>query len=197
MQFEPNHLYHIFNQGNNKQTIFFEQENYLFFIKKVRAYVYPYCDILAWCLMPNHFHFLVLVREVSHPVTQSHRVTTKLRTLNNSIAIMLRSYTRAIQKQQGTSGSLFREGTKAECLTCPGGIAPSFYNTNAGTRINILAPDKEYPQACFDYIHNNPVKAGLVNIVTDWEYSSARDYYADRKGNLVNREVSRKYISWE
>jgi len=30
-----------------------------------------------------------------------------------------------------------------------------------------------------DYIHNNPVKAGLVKNITDWNYSSARNYYLD------------------
>jgi len=30
-----------------------------------------------------------------------------------------------------------------------------------------------------DYIHNNPVKAGLVENITDWRYSSARNYYLD------------------
>ncbi len=36
MQLESGHLYHIYNQGNNKQQIYFNRENYLFFLKKVR-----------------------------------------------------------------------------------------------------------------------------------------------------------------
>lgn len=28
-----------------------------------------------------------------------------------------------------------------------------------------------------NYIHNNPVKAGLAKEITDWKYSSARNYY--------------------
>lgn len=31
-------------------------------------------------------------------------------------------------------------------------------------------------QACFDYIHSNPVKHGLSKSPFEWEYSSARDY---------------------
>jgi putative transposase len=79
---EPNHIYHIYNQINNRQKIFFNRENYLYFLKKVKQHPLPYADILAWCLMPNHFHLLVAVREVqlgeiSDRVTPSHPVTLR------------------------------------------------------------------------------------------------------------------------
>ena len=64
MHFEKDLIYHIYNQGNNKQKIFFNRENYLFFLGKINTYIQPYADILAWCLMPNHFHLMVLVNEV-------------------------------------------------------------------------------------------------------------------------------------
>jgi putative transposase len=165
MQFEKGHLYHIYNQGNNKQKVFFERENYLFFLKKMHAHILPYADVLAWCLMPNHFHLMVYVKfenSVSEGFTLSETLTKK-RTFNDSIGIMLRSYTRAINKANNTSGSLFRKKTKAECLDCPKGITPSFYNAQGAAYINIADPEKTYPKVCFDYIHANPTKAGLVN----------------------------------
>jgi putative transposase len=146
--------------------------------------------------MPNHFHLMVLVRElevpISEQVTQSHPLTK--RTLNNSIAIMLRSYTRAINKQENRSGSLFREETKAECVNCPDGLTPSFVMINGVT--TYLNPDgsKDYPQACFRYIHQNPVKAALVKQAIEWEFSSAKDYAKLRNGSLVNYELTNKYI---
>jgi putative transposase len=118
----------------------------------------------------------------------------KMRTFNDSIGIMLRSYTNAINKMHNRSGKLFREGTKAECITCSDGITPSFYNTSSGTQINITDPEKQYPELCFHYIHQNPVKAGWMQKATDWEFSSARDYVGFRNGKLVNKEVARKYI---
>ena len=36
-----------------------------------------------------------------------------------------------------------------------------------------------------EYIHNNPVKAGLVKTATDYIYSSARDWLSDEKGILL------------
>ena len=34
MQFQAGHTYHIYNQGNNWEKIFFNRENYLFFYQE-------------------------------------------------------------------------------------------------------------------------------------------------------------------
>jgi putative transposase len=199
MQFEQGHIYHIYNQGNNRQQIFFERDNYLFFLKKIKEFVCPYADVIAWCLMPNHFHLMLEVKDLSqtikptHGVTLSHPVSEKQRSFNDSIAIMLRSYTRAINKQQNRSGNLFREATKAECISKSDGITSSFYNTQYGTIINTHNTKTEYPQVCFDYIHQNPLRTGLVRNAEDWEFSSYRDYCGMRNGSLINRRCGAKY----
>ena len=36
MQFETEYIYHIYNQGNNRQRIFFSDENYLYFSSRPR-----------------------------------------------------------------------------------------------------------------------------------------------------------------
>ena len=205
MIFEKGYLYHIYNQGNNKQNIFYDRDNYIFFLKKINKYILPYADVLAWCLMPNHFHLMVLVNKIelttstnleinsnsNHRVTPSHPVIA--RSLNSSIAILLRSYTRAINKQTNRSGSLFREATKAECINCFEDIKPSFINSNI--LISSLLPEKQYPQVCFNYIHENPVKANLVKNATFWEFSSAKDYAGLRNGKLINKEVAKLYVA--
>lgn len=195
MQFHKGYLYHIFNQGNNRQKIFFNRDNYFFFLKKISEFICPYADIAAYCLMPNHFHLMVLVKEVelfTDPMTTSHRISK--RTLNYSIAIMLRSYTRAINKQQNSSGSLFRPKTKAECINCPDGITPSFISGKSRvTKTYIRPTEMQYPRVCFEYIHNNPVKAGLVQSQTEWEFSSAMDYSGQRQGKLVKKEIAEEY----
>ena len=82
MNFESGNLYHIYNQGNNRQQLFFSRENYLFFLKKIKKHILPHADILAWCLMPNHFHLMIYVKDViianeasTHGVTSSHPVS--------------------------------------------------------------------------------------------------------------------------
>ena len=61
MNFENGDLYHIYNQGNNKIPIFYSRENYIFFLKKIKLHLLPHADIIAWCLMPNHFHLMLYV----------------------------------------------------------------------------------------------------------------------------------------
>ena len=156
----------------------------------------PYTDILAWCLMPNHFHLMVLVNSVDNQTfTSSEGLTSteKKRSLNDSIGIMLRTYTRAINKQENYSGAIFRRKTKAECLNCRNGITPSFITENGITKINIQNPEKEYPQVCFNYIHQNPIKVGLTKKETDWEFSSILDYAGLRNGKLVDNGVAKEY----
>ena len=64
MDFSKGELYHIYNRGNNRDKIFYTYRNYLFFLEKINAHISPYADILAWCLMPNHFHLMVYVHKV-------------------------------------------------------------------------------------------------------------------------------------
>ncbi|MCD4795241.1 MAG: hypothetical protein K8R54_18560 [Bacteroidales bacterium] len=202
MQFQKGYIYHIFNQGNNQRKIFFNKENYIFFLRKIKTHITPYADILAWCLMPNHFHLMVYVKETEMDAaiwgaTPSRTPNNQQKTisLNHSIGIILSSYTKAINKQKNTSGSLFRKRTKAECINCPNGISSAWFNENGITRINTANPEKQYPQICFNYIHQNPVKAKLVTKVEDWEFSSAQDYAGLRNGKLVKKELAKKYIN--
>ena len=204
MQFEKGYIYHIYNQGNNKQKIFFNKENYLFFLQKINTHILPYADVMAWCLMPNHFHLMVYVREVelidtgsatqSRAPSKTQSRAPSINNINKSIGILLASYTRAINKQQQTSGTLFRQKTKAECVNCPKGITPSFIKRNGVTEINIQHPEKQYTQVCFNYIHQNPVKAKLALQTTDWEFSSAIDYANLRDGKLINKKIAAEYV---
>lgn len=197
MNFESNHLYHIYNQGNNKQKVFFCDKNYLFFIEKIKTHILPFADVLAWCLMPNHFHLMVYVHTLQHThlMTQSHQMsllTPKTETLIQSIAIMLRSYTRAINLQENRSGSLFRPHTKAICLTQHQGLTPAFYDTRSGTALYHSIPEKDYPQVCFNYIHKNPFDAGLVKHPADWPYSSYMEFLGSSQFKLTHIQKAKE-----
>ncbi len=45
----------------------------------------------------------------------------------------------------------------------------------------IIYSEKQF-RIKIEYIHNNPVKAGLVPAAKDYEYSSARDWLTNEKG---------------
>jgi len=163
--------------------------------------------------MPNHFHLMIYVHTLEIEINGSEkdscsttlsRATTMSKTisratndsrqsLNKSMGVLLSSYTRAINLQENRSGSLFKQHTKAECLTGIQAITPTFLNTPLGTQINVRIPEREYPQTCFNYIHDNPVKAKLVSRKEDWEFSSYPDYCGARNGKLINKDKAREF----
>ncbi|MDB5014704.1 MAG: transposase [Daejeonella sp.] len=167
MHFTPNNIYHIYNRGNDKQMVFFKRENYLYFLKKVRKYVLPHCDILSYCLMPNHFHIVVYTDErIEEPF--NNQITKNK--LSEGIRLLLSSYTKGINVQEGKTGNLFQQKTKAKCIT------DNF--------------SKNYPEVCFHYVHQNPRTAKLVSKLEDWEFSSFKDYAGLREGTLSNQELA-------
>ncbi len=194
MDIHPNQIYHIYNQGNNRGKIFFIRENYLYFLRKIQVHICPFADILAWCLMPNHFHLIVSIRSMTQIDQEYYRYDITYEEFNrlkftNSLASMLRSYTRAINIQEKHTGALFRERTKAISL---GSIeAEKLKSEERCIKGKEQMPDfnNEHLQTCFNYIHLNPVKANLVKQLTEWEFSSAREIWGIGNAKLVNKKM--------
>jgi putative transposase len=95
VEFRAGQTYHLYNRGVNRQPIFFCAENWGYFIKRLRRYFQPErVDILAYCLMPTHYHLMVYLKtdDLSAGVMQPFGV----------------SYTKAINRQQGRVGPLFQ-----------------------------------------------------------------------------------------
>ena len=171
MQFFQNELYHIYNRGNNRRKIFYTPDNYIFFLKKVRRYLLPYCDILSYSLIPNHFHFLIHSDERT---IATKTIRDQVRNpLSEGIRLLLSSYTQAINKQNKFTGSLFQQNTKAK---------------------PIVKGSRNYDLTVFHYIHQNSYRANLVERMEDWEYSSFRDYCGQRSGTLCNKELAIKLL---
>ena len=56
----PNNFYHIYARGNRKSPIFFERKDFTRFLEKLEEYRKKYqIEIIAYCLINNHFHILV------------------------------------------------------------------------------------------------------------------------------------------
>ncbi|HLR76678.1 MAG TPA: transposase [Balneolaceae bacterium] len=169
MQFEKDYWYHVYNRGNNRQKIFYGPENYLFFLKKIRTQLLPYTYIVTYCLMPNHFHFLLKIKDTKMDVMAS-----KQHPLAKKLGVVLGSYAQAINKQENRTGSLFQARTKSK---------------------NLSKGDRNYALTCFHYIHQNPVAANLVKNIEDWEFSSYRDYAGLRNGSLPAKGIGYKAFS--
>ena len=65
-KFEPllhGQYYHIYNCGINGDALFREKTNYEYFLRLYEKYIGPVTDTFAGCLMGNHFHLLVRIKE--------------------------------------------------------------------------------------------------------------------------------------
>jgi hypothetical protein len=83
---------------------------------------------------------------------------------------LLSSYTKATNKQEGRTGNLFQHKKKA------------------------LYTEKNYhAQTTFHYIHQNPMKAGLVKKMEDWPHSSIKDYL-DHRESICNTELAKELL---
>ncbi len=221
MNFIENQTYHIYNQGNNQRKIFFEEEHYLFFLWKMRAYLLPFGDFISWCLMSNHFHWQFYVKQVSiqrsvlwenidrveyqrrikkygkkaQPVKNNFKRRAKgdsLVDLNEAIGILEQAYSSAINKQKNWTGSLLRKGCNAK-----DGFIPEFItlmkNGREDPRFKL---GRDYGFVCLNYVHDNAVKAKMVKVSTDYRWSSARDYAGLRNGTLCNLERGREILNF-
>ena len=72
--------YHFYNRGNNRQAIFFQRDNYLYFLRGIRKYLCPSVDILAYSLMPTHYHILGMVKPLLRRQTSEVSETSEVLT---------------------------------------------------------------------------------------------------------------------
>lgn len=95
---EPGYKYHIYNRGNNTETIFKEEANYTYFLYLWKKYVVPVIDTYCYNLLPNHFHFLIETLEKAHAAA-----------ITQSLSNCFNAYSKSINKAYTRNGSLFQE----------------------------------------------------------------------------------------
>lgn len=145
--FAPELYYHIYNRGNNREKIFFEPDNYLYFLKKIKEYLVPVANIVVYCLMPTHYHVVGRVRDL--PAMQTSEVLKpKPSPISTAMMRLSVSYTKAVNKRFQRVGVLFQGQFQAKP------VLTSAYLLNLCR-----------------YIHANPVKDGIVADIAQWPYS--------------------------
>lgn len=177
-KFTPGNIFHIYNRGNNKEKIFFDDQDYRAFLfrlglslgiteeelnkEKLTAMPYSririidmnkkYFKIHAFCLMPNHFHLLIeQLGDVS---------------ISKLISKLCTSYSKYINKKYIRVGHIFQDKFKAVLME----TNPQLMWTSA-------------------YIHMNAVKDGLVKHPKNYQWSSYNDYAENRNLPIVSKEL--------
>lgn len=96
---EKGGYYHLYNKGINGTNIFNNEANKIYFLNQLQKYLNGKISIYAYCLMDNHFHFVVKIDDLEKVATQA---------LSN----FFNSYAKAFNKQNERTGSLFEKHFK-------------------------------------------------------------------------------------
>jgi putative transposase len=159
----PGKYYHIFNRGINRENIFFEERNYHHFLKLYAKYITPIADTFAYCLLRNHFHLLIRIKE---PDPKGFQNPLGFKAPSQAFSNLFNAYAKAINRAYQRTGSLFEHPFKRAHITS---------NTHS---LQLVA-----------YIHQNPQKHGFVEDFMEWPYSSYSILTSTKPTNLPREDV--------
>ncbi|MGY5846130.1 transposase [Salegentibacter sp. HM20] len=175
----PEYTYHIYNRVIGSGQLFLSKDNYRYFLRKYDDYITQVADTFCYCLMPNHFHFLIRVKEEK---VLKEFFKDKIGEVDSSIDLtgfqnlsglvsrqfsnFFNAYSKAFNKQQDRNGNLFSRPYKRKLIS-----------------------DETYLRKVIHYIHYNPVMAGIVDRPENWEYCSYKSIISRKKTKLQRQEV--------
>ncbi len=194
-QLEHGKYYHVYNRGINGENIFRENDNYEHFLHLYEKYIDPVAETYAWCLMPNHFHILIRIKEpmdigLYKPVkTNCPNDIDKLKSMsltNPSVCVapegvdkkikiptpdkyfshLFNAYAKYINIRYHRHGSLFERPFNRK-------------------RID----NEKYFKNLVIYIHNNPVQHEFVENAFDYPWSSYLTCISQKQTRLQRNNV--------
>lgn len=158
----PGIPHHITQRGVRSMNIFSNDEDRVFYLELLRSASQEFSlDILAYCLMSNHVHLLIIPKyEIS---------------LSRGIGMVHRHYSRMINFREQIRGFLFQ----GRFFSCP--------------------LDDRHLSATLAYIALNPVRAGICEDPSEYQWSSTRFYLGLEAKNLLirNRDQFGSPADWK
>ena len=157
---ENGRYYHIYNRGINSDILFKENSNYEHFLKLFDLHIDPIAETYAWCLMKNHFHFLIRIK-----------VTEEIKTENNippsqSFSNLFNAYTKAFNKKYNRHGALFERPFRRKSID-----------------------NDVYFQNLIAYIHTNPVHHNICENPIDYPWSSYITCLSNKPTKIKRKET--------
>ena len=191
---EPGKTYHLYTHANGSDNFFRTDENYRYFLQRYQHFIPLVADTLVYCLMPNHFHFLIRIKTEAELITtfsnlqgflnlggldNNKRIENGFKNLggldeiekriSQQFSNLFNSYTKAFNKMYGRRGSLFNPNFKRKEIT-----------------------SDSYLTMVIHYIHKNAVHHGFSKNFTDWPWSSYHEL-ANDTSTWLDREF---VINW-
>lgn len=182
---EPGQTYHVWTHANGSENLFREKDNYRYFLERYSYHVHPVADTFAYCLLPNHLHLMIRVREekVVLEYLRDKKEDPNLQGFQNlggfsnwvsqQFSNLFNGYTKAYNNKYNRMGSLFLPNFKRK-----------------------LVDTKTYFARLIAYIHNNPVHHGFVESLNDWPHSSWHAYLLDKE-TRINKSEGMAYFRSE
>jgi putative transposase len=218
VDFEENNIYHVFNRTNNKEKLFLNDDNRLFFLKQYAKYISPVANTFCWCLLPNHFHFLIQIKPESEIVKALQQRVANLPKVGNPCSsdanlpkVGNPCSSDANTPKVGNPGTSLLSKTEKAFLQKEKTLSElvefyfkSFFqsyslafNKVTNRKGNLfykpfkrVVVDKEsYFTSAIIYIHANPVKHKLVKDLNTYKWSSYQSLLADKFTLLSKQEV--------
>ena len=160
-------VYHVYNKAVGSELLFRTSLDYEYFLKKMSRFILPIANIYAYCLIPNHFHVLLKLKQ-SEEIPQLSKIDEErypeflLTTFGN----FFNSYSKSYNKKYERHGRLFVQPFKRKSVE-----------------------DDDYFIVLVNYIHRNPLHHGLVKHYGLWKYSSYSAYLIESPSQLSRKEV--------
>ncbi len=161
----PNTIFHVYTHAVGSDNLFRDPDDYIRFLTTLPYHTRYFCDIQAYCLMPNHFHLLIricskselLERALFEDVKRINRIDkTRFMTdeelgrfLSGCLGRAFSSHSQYVNKRYERMGNLFISNFKRKVIT-----------------------DEEYHRNVVKYIHMNPVNHGFEVSPLNWAFSS-------------------------
>ena len=178
--------YHIYNCGINGLNIFNDNNDFKKFLSLYDKYIDPIAETFSWCLMGNHFHLLVRLKEgmvykysmddksrkdidfneIKWETTSSKSSNTKLPDPTNHFSHLFTSYSKYFNIKYKRHGALFERPFKRK-----------------------LVDNEVYFQRLVLYIHNNPVHHKFTEHPIEWAWSSYYTILSDKPTKLYRKQV--------
>ena len=170
---EADCFYHIYNRGVNGDEVFQKNDNYMFFMMQFLKYLNNVCDLYAYCLMPNHFHFLIKIKsqeelfkffEEKNKRSNNKGLHSIESISSKQLSKFISSYTQAYNKVFERHGPLFESPFKRKKID-----------------------SEHYLRNVIVYIHQNPID--IKKDFRTYKFSSYSTVLSSQKTNLKRNEV--------
>ncbi len=180
--FEPDCFYPIFNHAVGNENLFRNNDNFHYFLTKFKQYIAPVCKVYAYCLMPNHFHFLVQIRSkeeiaLFYKTLKPNAADANLdyhKIVMHQYSKLFNGYAQAYNKMYSRKGALFIDYLRRKQIT-----------------------DSSYFTKLVQYIHNNPIHHNFCKNIEDWIYSSYHTILSNKPTLIERNEIIHWFNSIE